>query len=227
MTWSTPVVLAEDHEPDRPNIILYVVDALRADALGLYGARESRSPTIDTLGREGLVITRAYAAASWTKPSVTTLLTSLYPETHRLGARFYSDELPQSVFTLQAALAAGRYLTAQFSANTFTGTLSNLDQRFDIAATPQGLRRAGTPSDAAPAIRARQIHQRAMAWITRHKDARFFAYIHALDTHPPFRVIGLTGGKPMTPHWHRLTPKSGACVSSWPPSGWATTRCSF
>ena len=67
--------------------------------------------------------------ASWTKP-----IRHYPPHLAVSGnaparcAIFYSDALPQSVLTLQDALAAGGYLTAQFSANPFTGTLSNLDQ---------------------------------------------------------------------------------------------------
>ena len=191
VTWSTPLLLAADTPPERPHIILYVVDALRADALALYGATQNRAPVIDALGRQALLFTRAYAAASWTKPSVTTLLTSLYPMTHGVGARFYSDPLPSTAFTLQKALAAAGYLTGQFSANPFTGTLSNLDQGFDVTATPQSLRGVATP-DAGDPIRAADIHQRVLAWLSRHSGARVFAYIQPVDTHPPFSITGAT-----------------------------------
>ncbi len=191
LSWSTPLLVASDGNAEQPNVILYVVDALRADALGLHGAGGARSPIIDRLGRNGLVYSRAYAAASWTKPSVATLLTSLYPSTHRLGARFYSDPLPRTVLTLQDALAANGYLTAQFSSNPFTGTLSNLDKGFDVAVTP-GVFLDRASSNGTASIGAAQVHDRALSWLERHKGMRVFAYIHSVDTHPPFSVKGAT-----------------------------------
>lgn len=91
VSWSAPVLVGPDDRTDRPNIVLYVLDALRADRLGVYGSPASVAPAIDGLGRAGLVFRRAYAAASWTKPSVVSLLTSLSPQTHGVGALYYTD----------------------------------------------------------------------------------------------------------------------------------------
>lgn len=188
VAWSAPLVLAAADRVQPPHIVLYVVDALRADALGLYGAGGGRSPVLDALGREGVVFDHAYAAASWTKPSVTTLFTSLYPATHGVGARYYSDALPSSVTTLAEVLAAAGYMTAQFSANPFTGALSNLDQGFDVAETSGALSagRRGPPPTAGA------LHDRAAEWLLRQPAAPAFAYLHAVDTHPPFAVAGAT-----------------------------------
>jgi arylsulfatase A-like enzyme len=188
--WSTPLVLQPDPVPERPNILLYVVDALRADAIGAYGSAAGRTPAIDALAREGLVFERAYSAASWTKPSVATLFTSLYPMTHGLGARFYSDQLPAAAWTLPQALAANGYATAQFSANPFTGALSNLDRGFD--STMMAPRPVGTASAARGSRRASAIHERLLAWLSARRHQRFFAYVHPVDTHPPFAVGGGT-----------------------------------
>ncbi len=187
--WSAPLAMAPDPGATAPHIVLYIVDALRADALGLYGAGGGRSPVLDALGGTGLVFGHAYAAASWTKPSVATILTSLYPATHGLGARYYGDQLPSSVTTLAEVLAAAGYATAQFSANPFTGALSNLDQGFDltvVAGAPPGGATSGRPP------RARDLHERAASWLVRQATTPAFAYIHAVDTHPPFAVPGPT-----------------------------------
>ncbi len=186
VAWSTPLSLAADTVADKPHIIVYVADALRADALGLYGAKSTRTPMIDALGQQSAVFERAYAAASWTKPSIATLLTSLYPDTHGLGSRFYSDQLPESVPALQSMLADAGYRTAQFSANPFAGALSNLDRGFDVASTITGFDNT-TPSSTGEGSAA-HIHDRALEWLGRHRGERTFAYIHAVDTHPPFSV---------------------------------------
>ena len=174
----------EGQAPNRPNIVLYVVDALRADKLGLYGSATGASPFLDQLGTRSLVFRRAYAAASWTKPSVTTLLTSLYPATHAVGARHYADALPIDVPTLQSELAQAGYVTAQFSANPFTGPVSGLDRGFDRAlmATALGQQNAF-------AVQASAVHAKLLAWISEHRHDQFFAYVHTVDTHPPFSGV--------------------------------------
>ena len=64
----------------RPNVIIYLVDTLRADHLGVYGYDRDTSPVLDRWATGGVVFERAYAPCSWTKPSVATLFTGLYPE---------------------------------------------------------------------------------------------------------------------------------------------------
>ena len=185
VTWSAPVVLAEDHEPDRPQH-----HPLRRGCAACRRIRVCMAPERVAPPRSTRSAVRGWSSRApmppHRGPSPPSLPSSPRCIRKRTGSvrDFIPTQLPQSVFTLQAALAAGGYLTAQFSANPFTGTLSNLDQGFDIAVTPQGLRGAGTPSDAAPAIRARQIHQRAMAWITRHQG-RPVLCLHPRPRHSP------------------------------------------
>lgn len=63
-------------------ILLIVVDCLRADHVSAYGYRRATTPTIDALAEKGTLWEQAYSTSSWTKPSVTSLLTGLYPSEH-------------------------------------------------------------------------------------------------------------------------------------------------
>ena len=69
-----------------PNVVLIVVDSLRADALGPQGSEPSVSPRIDRLAAEGLRFERAIAPASWNLPSLSSLVTSTYPWVNGQGA---------------------------------------------------------------------------------------------------------------------------------------------
>jgi arylsulfatase A-like enzyme len=60
--------------PDGPNVLLIVVDTLRADHVGAYGGR-ARTPTIDALAREGLRFTRCHPEAMATVPARRSILT--------------------------------------------------------------------------------------------------------------------------------------------------------
>ena len=187
--WSRPVLLAPETASSRPNVILYVVDTLRADRLGARGARPSRTPALDNLSRRGLVVERAYATAPWTKPSVASLLTSLHPPTHGLGSRYYSDPLPDGVPTLAGVLAGAGYVTAQFSANAFAGTLSSLDRGFDRSLMPAALAPAAADGRS---ITAADLNDRVLPWLDAHRGDRFFLYVQSIDAHPPFTVAGPT-----------------------------------
>ena len=68
--------------PGRPNVLLVVIDTLRADRLHCHGARRTTSPHLDALAAQGVLFERAYAAAPWTLPAVASLLTSTYPSRH-------------------------------------------------------------------------------------------------------------------------------------------------
>ena len=54
----------------RPHVVMFLVDTLRADYLGCYGAEEPTSPNIDAIAAEGVVFEQANAPAPWTVPSV-------------------------------------------------------------------------------------------------------------------------------------------------------------
>ena len=74
----------QDMAPRGP-IIVIAIDTLRADHLGLYGYERDTSPRLDALAAEGTVFEHAFATASWTLPSMTSLLTGTWPREHGAG----------------------------------------------------------------------------------------------------------------------------------------------
>src|SRR5689334_13292421 len=71
------------HEQSHPNVILIVVDTLRADRLHCYGDPRATSPEIDDLAKEGTLFTECVAQAPWTLPSMSSMLTGRYVTQHR------------------------------------------------------------------------------------------------------------------------------------------------
>ena len=69
-----------DPVPSSPNIIVVMVDTLRADHMSLYGYERPTTPFIDTFASEGIVFERARSQAACTFPSVNSLMTSRYPD---------------------------------------------------------------------------------------------------------------------------------------------------
>ena len=65
--------------PARPNVIVWLVDTLRADHLHAYGAARQTSPTLDGLAGGGVLFEQVHAHANWTQPSVASILSGRYP----------------------------------------------------------------------------------------------------------------------------------------------------
>ena len=112
-----------------PNVLLIMVDTLRADHLSCYGYTGGRAPHIDALAAAGLRFANAFSQASWTRPSVATILTGLYPASH--GAVHKADILPDRVDTLAEMLARGGYHTVGFADNVNVSAAFNFQQGFD------------------------------------------------------------------------------------------------
>ena len=101
-------------EERRPNLIVYLIDTLRADHLSCYGYSKS-TPHIDALASDGTLFERALAQSSWTRPATASILTGLHPRAHTANRR--EDALPDSVPTLAEALGAIGYETTALVVN--------------------------------------------------------------------------------------------------------------
>ena len=67
--------------PRKRNVVLIVNDTMRVDRVGIHGG-PANTPVFDAFARQNLHFTRAYSQAPWTKPSIATLFTGLYPSQH-------------------------------------------------------------------------------------------------------------------------------------------------
>ncbi len=71
------------------NVLFIVIDTLRAERLGSYGYERDTSPVLDRLAHSGVRFERHLAQSSWTKSSMASLWTGLYPA--RTGITRYDD----------------------------------------------------------------------------------------------------------------------------------------
>jgi arylsulfatase A-like enzyme len=179
-----PLILGEPEAGDPPNILIYLVDCLRADHVGAYGYPRPTTPEIDALARDGVVFENVYSCASWTKPSVGCLFTSLYPTSH--GARTVDAVLDGHPATLAEVLGARGYATAAWVANPLVATSA-----FGLA---RGFDRVVQVGEGSPSMNlnrlnadAAQITRDVVSWLGHRSEWRFFAYIHSLDLHAEYR----------------------------------------
>lgn len=107
---------------DAPDLLLVILDTLRADALGSDGP-------LARIGQQGLRFEQCISTAPWTLPSVSSILTGLLPSQH--GATQATRSLPQDVETLAERLRQGGYQTAAFTGGAFVSPTFQLDQGFE------------------------------------------------------------------------------------------------
>ncbi len=100
---------------DSPNVLLIVLDTVRADHLSLYGYERPTSPNLERLSRRGIRFDEARATAPWTLASHASLFTGRLP--HELGVKWLTP-LRAPFPTLAAYLGSHGYATAGFVANT-------------------------------------------------------------------------------------------------------------
>lgn len=161
--------------PKRPNIILICIDATRADRLGRFDGSAAVTPHLDELAAEAVVFDQAIAAASWTKPSVPSLLTGLYPSQHGVFDTGSAgvDVLPAEVETMAEILSGAGYDTSAFVENVnLQKRYSHLDQGFAVYEEDVG--------DAAAVV------DRFLDWLEERETGPFFTYLHILDPHLPY-----------------------------------------
>ena len=115
--------------PTRPNVVVYLVDTLRPDHLGVYGYERDTSPALDAFARDAVVFDQAYSPSAWTRPACASLLTGLNPQKHRAITR--DDTLGAEVELLSEYLQALDYRTAGVVSNPNVIALWGFDQGFD------------------------------------------------------------------------------------------------
>ena len=186
--------------PGSPNILVIVVDTLRADHLSSYGYARPTSPNVDELARQGVLFENAIATSSWTLPSHTSFLTGRYVFEHGAFLRPYDGRYP----TLAQVLQTRGYRTAAFSANIIFFTRGwglgrgfmhfedYFESLLDAAVRPFYGLKVGRRvllhlgyEDLPGRKRANDINRAALRWI-RSDRRPFFVVVNYLDVHEPY-----------------------------------------
>jgi arylsulfatase A-like enzyme len=147
------------------NVLVYVSDALRIDHLGCYGARFLNTRTIDELAAGGVRFEQAISAAPWTAPSMTSMVTGVYPHHH--GYLHWDAKLDPTTETLFRAFAAHGYDVGTF--------VFDRDYLFKDLAEANVL---GTS----------EMLDNAIEWLRAKRDRPFLLFFHSWATHMPYFV---------------------------------------
>jgi arylsulfatase A-like enzyme len=180
----------EPAAPDRPNVLVIVVDTLRADAVGPRGDLPSATPALDALAARGLSFAQAVSQSSWTLPSVASLMTGLPPRTHgalgqdenakTTGGLARWGVLGDDVLTWAEVATRAGVSTIGVSSNPLISRGTNLAQGFEtfveLPWDPEG---RDWP-------RARDVNDAFVTWLRRNRSHRFVGYLHYMEPHDPY-----------------------------------------
>jgi arylsulfatase A-like enzyme len=164
---------AGPHLVPRPNVVLIVVDTLRANHLGIYGYQRDTSPNLDALAREAFLYRNAISTAPWTSPAVGSILTGRYPP--QIGITRQPIVLDQAVRRLPEVLQARGYQTAGIVSHIYVGRKYNYQQGFGFWDESQAKGHTHVSSHA--------VTKRAIEFLRRHREGPFFLFLHYFDPH--------------------------------------------
>ncbi len=219
-----------------PNVLLLILDTVRARSMGLYAAGKGNTPVTEALGRDGVVFDHAYSAAPWTLPSHATMFTGTWPQQH--GAdwlRPLDDRLP----TLAEVLAERGYATAGFVGNlAYANHNFGLDRGFTRfedypvsfwqivfssglgrrLASMDGLRRVLGLDDELNRVPAAEVTDRFLRWHDGRVSGRpYFAFLNYFDAHEPLKSLVDAG--PVVPLTYRNSLVTGESIHFQIPPG--------
>lgn len=176
-----PACARAEPAPRRPNVVLILLDTLRADRLSCYGGPRPTSPHLDALAAEGILFEQARAPSPYTATSHSTLFASLDPEVHGVwnvttenGAIRRGDALSPRATTLAEAMRDAGYQTAAITDGGNLSVETGLDQGFELFEAEW--------SGAVNRV------DRALSWLDdERKDGQpFFLFLHTYETHLPY-----------------------------------------
>lgn len=188
--------------PVAPNIVVIVVDALRADHLSSYGYERQTTPNIDRLASEGILFENAIATSSWTPPSHASLFTGRYVYEHGADLKPLDYRYPTIAEDIQKlGYRTGAFLGNYENLNRTVGLARGFQRYEDYYQSLgsmvnntllghliiyEGLHRVFGMDNPVGRKLASQINDSTLDWIDRHPENPFFIFINYFDTHDPY-----------------------------------------
>jgi hypothetical protein len=161
---------------ERPNVLIFLIDTLRQDHLSCYGYARKTSPNLDAFARDAIRFTDAMSASSWTRPSVASLLTGTYPNTH--GSQDEWDVVRPEVPRLAERLRDAGYETHGIMGNLNCLPMSGFGITFFRYLDAKSRMLGKTTDDVTV--------DAAIKTLEFADDRPWFLYVHAMGPHGPY-----------------------------------------
>lgn len=175
------------------NLIVIIIDTLRADELGIMGSPIPTTPFLDRVASRGVLVERCYTVSPWTLPTIATLHTGLYPSHH--GAIEPRTALSPDAVTLAEMLSEKGYRTGAVISQYFLRARYGMNQGFATYSEDE--------AKSTDHISSENVTRRAREMLRefRKGPAPFFLFVHYFDPHvdymrhPQFALARGSGGR--------------------------------
>ena len=167
------------------NVLFLLVDTLRADRMGSYGYQRDTSPVLDRLARSGVRFAHQTAQSTWTKSSMASLWTGLYPA--RTGISRYDHVVPDAARMPAEILHDAGFQTFGLWRNGWVSPTFGFDQGFDVYQRPIALPLPPNVKRDNPTLTEKgsdqSLIETAVEFMRVGAKQRWFLYIHMMDLH--------------------------------------------
>ena len=170
------------HAATKPNVILILVDAMRADHLSAYGYSRTTTPSLTRFASRGAVFENTISQAAWTVPSVASLFTGVDPQAHQMLT--FKAKLSSAHTTIAETFKAGGYSTTGLLKSIVVEAERGYSQGFDSYTV------INPKQNQADGDSGRELTDAAISFLETQKAATkpFFLYMHYMDTHSPYKA---------------------------------------
>lgn len=179
--------------PDRPDIVLVVLDTVAAKHTSLHGSSTGNTPTLERLAAEGLFFESAVSGSPWTIPAHATLFTGALPR--ETGCHFERPLLDDVLPTTAEQVTAAGYRAGLFAANPWLEPSTGLARGFGTVHSQSiyaasfwayGLFRwmPEAPYKGGPIIVREALH-----WLDRGGDTPSLAVLNLMEAHAPYHLV--------------------------------------
>ena len=170
---------------DDVNVLFVVIDTLRADRLGAWGYERDTSPLLDRLAADGARFDHHIAQSSWTKCSMASLWSGLYPS--RTGVTRFDHVVPEEATLPAEILRDAGFRTAGLFRNGWVESYFGFDQGFEVYAKPIGRKPPASVFRANPTIAEVGTDvdsvEAAVEFLRIYGRERWLLYLHLMDVH--------------------------------------------
>jgi arylsulfatase A-like enzyme len=190
-------------EPGSPNVVIVILDTVRAQSLSLYGYDRPTTPRLERLAKESVVFDGAIAPTSWSLPSHAGLVTGR--ASSGLSTR-WDRPLDNTTPTLAEVLAGRGYATGGFIANFYyagraSGVTRGIAHVEDVPISSRMVRQnawwarklqrsaEGRRAGATAVVRdARTVSDGFLRWSAKQEGRPYFALLNFMDAHSPYEA---------------------------------------
>lgn len=166
--------------PPARNLVVVLIDTLRADHLSCYGYARPTSPRIDAFARQSVLFEQCMTPKPQTTPAVASLFTGLFPRSTGI-VKTMTKLLPEFTTLAECTKAAG-FVNVGWSANAMITKDFAFDQGFDALTFVPRANRSEDGADGRVVTAAALDRIREL----RRDGSRHFAYVHIVEPHSPY-----------------------------------------